>query len=103
MKQQPIIFFSNTTSIPRCFLAVSQVSSVFIILLSFDHYPFYCLVVSHQDCKAVAASILWNDLLFKQPSNDISDREIRLQSVSGFSEIKSLIDGRKDGKLSLPQ
>lgn len=61
---------------------------------------FYCLVVSHQDCKA---SILCNDLLFKQLINDISDREIRLQLLSGFSEIKSLIDGRKDEKGFLPQ
>lgn len=61
------------------------------------------MVVSHQDWKAVTAPVLWNDLLFKQPSNDISDREIRLQSLSGFSEIKSLIDGRMDEKGSLPQ
>lgn len=31
----------------------------------------------------------------------MSDREIRLQSLYGFSKIKSLIDGRKAGKGSL--
>lgn len=37
-------------------------------------------------------------LLFKQHSNDMSDEEIRLQSLYGFSKIKSLIDGRKAEK-----
>lgn len=99
---QTIVFFT----IQPTFLAVFWPSvklAVCSLLLSFDHYFFYCLVVSHQDWKTLTATILWNDLLFKQPSNDISDREIRLQSLSGFSEIKSLIDGRKDEKGFLSQ
>lgn len=37
---------------------------------------------------------------FKQPSNDISDREMRPHSLSGFREMKSLIDGGEDEKAS---
>lgn len=47
------------------------------------------------DCKP---AILADDLRFKHASNDISDGEIRPQSPSGSSEIKSLIDGRRDEK-----
>lgn len=63
--------------------------------VSSSSVTFNCLVVSHQGSKA---SILCNDLLFKQLSNDISDGEIKPQSPSGFGEIKSLIDGRRDEK-----
>lgn len=33
-----------------------------------------------------------NDSLFKQPGDDISDLKMWAQSLSGFSEIKCLID-----------
>lgn len=41
---------------------------------------------------------LADDVAFKHASNDIPDGEIRPQSPSGRSEIKSLIDGRQDEK-----
>lgn len=92
-----VLWYSNQ----HCWSLISWLSvklAACSLLLSFDiTFFFYCLIVSHQDWKAVTAPSLWNDLLFKQPSNGISDREIRLQCL-GFSEIKSLIDGRKDEK-----
>lgn len=91
----PLVF--KPTLLITDFLAFSQVSRLFITFVIWHYFFFYCLIVSHQDWKAVTAPSLWNDLLFKQPSNGISDREIRLQCL-GFSEIKSLIDGRKDEK-----
>lgn len=85
------VFLSIERPTTSLTLSLSHFSSSFV--------TFNCLVVSHQDSEA---SILCNDLLFKQLSNDISDGEIRPQSLSGF-EIKSLIDGRRDEKGFLPQ
>lgn len=96
IRQQPIVFFSIQPTFLTVFwpsVKLAVCSLLFLLPGS----------ISSRLETAVTASILRNDLLFKQPSNDISDREIRLQSLSGFSEIKFLIDGRKDEKGALPQ
>lgn len=73
------------------FLALTRDGTLFITSATLP-FLFYQL---GPDCKP---AILGDDLRLKHASNDIPDGEIRPQSLSGSSEIKSLIDGRQDEK-----